>query len=692
MYVKSMKKRVLAGALVTIALLVLNQLLIQYSLHEQKNGLAFLNKLGRQHMLSERIATGFYETSKGEASIGELEKVVREWETSQAALLSEITALKDLPLSYSGWDKLEAEIKAMAPYFAVVNDEIASYKNTNEVNPRRIAVSQHDFAAKLDRLLPAFATAFNKNVTRIVIVEVLLATCTFVIIFIALRYIYFPQARRLEQSVTDLERQEQELEMSKSLYNTLQSLQDYAFILLNPQGIIRTWNPGAEKIKGYAAEEIIGKSFEVFYTDKDMLRGRPSELLATAAKQGTAKEEGWRKRKDGSLFWANVLIAAIRDKDGNLVGFSKLTGDISSHKIPAEMADKVPVLLAYWDMTLKCRYANKHYLDWFGKRPEEVINKASLPDLLGPIYEQNYQYINAALKGRAQEFEIDLVRPSSGEKFRCLANYYPDVEDGEVKGFIAQVADISHLKQLEAERLERARLEAKNTELESFAYIASHDLQEPLRTISNYIQIIKEDHGDKLEGSILDYCNFIEGATKRMKELVRVLLDHSRIGKDRKLALCNAESIVTDVLGDMNELITTTGATIHHEKLPTFLGFETELRQLFQNLLSNAIKFRKPGLPPSINISCEENKENYCFSISDNGIGIEERHYQRIFQIFQRLHGPQKYEGHGIGLANCQKIAELHGGKIWVKSEVGVGSVFSFTIEKFRIKSNDKQA
>lgn len=479
--------------------------------------------------------------------------------------------------------------------------------------------------------------------------------------------------------------------VAESLYNTLQSLQDYAFILLNPEGIIQTWNPGAEKIKGYTVKEAIGQSFQVFYSDKDLRRGRPAELLATAAREGTAKDVGWRKRKDGSLFWANVLISAIRDKDGNLDGFTKLTGDLSSHKIPADVADKVPVLLAYWDINLTCRYANKNYLDWVGKTSDEIVNKATLPGLLGSFYERNFLHIKAALEGQMQEFEMDLTRPSTGEKLKCMVNYYPDIEDGEVRGFIVQVADITHLKQLEEERLHRAKLEVKNVELENFAYIASHDLQEPLRTIANYIQIIKEDYGNELKDQLRNYIYYIEGATKRMQELVRVLLYYSRIGKDRKLTHCNCENIVTDVLSDMNELITSTHATIRHEKLPTLLGFETELRQLFQNLLSNAIKFRKPDLPPSIQISYQENKENYRFSISDNGIGIEKRHYQRIFQLFQRLHGQHKYDGHGIGLANCQKIAELHGGSMWVESEVGVGSTFYFTIKKFKPDDNEQQ-
>jgi len=479
--------------------------------------------------------------------------------------------------------------------------------------------------------------------------------------------------------------------VAESLYSTLQSLQDYAFILLNPEGTIQTWNPGAEKIKGYTAKDAIGQSFQVFYTDKDMQLGRPAELLATAAREGTAKDVGWRKRKDGSLFWANVLITAIRDKDGHLDGFTKLTGDLSSHKIPAEVADKVPVMLAYWDVNLTCRYANKSYLDWLGKRADEIINKATLPRLLGPFYQRNLQHINAALEGQTQEFEMDLIRPSSGEKLRCLVNYYPDVEDGEVRGFIVLVSDISHLKQLAEEKLHRATLEVKNIELESFAYIASHDLQEPLRTIANYINVIKEDHDNELEGKLRTYLQFIEGATMRMQELVRVLLYYSRIGKDRKLTLCNCESLVTDVLSDMNELIISSNATIRHEKLPTILGFGTELRQLFQNLLSNAIKFGKPGIPPSIHISCKENKENYQFSISDNGMGIEERHYQRIFQLFQRLHSQHKYNGHGIGLANCKKIVELHGGTIWVESEPGVGSTFYFTIEKFKLDDNEQE-
>lgn len=228
-------------------------------------------------------------------------------------------------------------------------------------------------------------------------------------------------------------------------------------------------------------------------------------------------------------------------------------------------------------------------------------------------------------------------------------------------------------------------LQIKNQELEQFNYIASHDLQEPLRTVSNYILLLEEDYPEQINDEIKIHLTTMNAAVARMSLLVRSLLDFGRLGRNKKLALTNCNIVVNNVISDLNGLIKSSGAVVTIKNdLPLLYAYETELRQLFQNLINNAIKFKKKNTVPHITIGCKKIKGFYEFSVSDNGIGIDVKHYTSIFNIFQRLHKNEDYEGYGIGLANCRKITEMHGGEIWVKSEINKGSTFTFKILNFK--------
>ncbi len=226
-------------------------------------------------------------------------------------------------------------------------------------------------------------------------------------------------------------------------------------------------------------------------------------------------------------------------------------------------------------------------------------------------------------------------------------------------------------------------LTIKNSELEQFAYIASHDLQEPLRTVSNYVQILQEDCAEQLDASASKHLITIHMATKRMSNLLRSLLEFSRLGRNKTLQHVDFRKLILDVNTDLENLIKNSGAVISVGNMPHLNVYEPEIRQLFQKLISNAIKFRNKNVCPKIEISSEQINDKWQFCVKDNGIGIEPKHYKKVFQIFQRLHSGKEYEGDGIGLANCKKIVELHGGKIWIDSAIGLGSTFSFTISKF---------
>ena len=229
-------------------------------------------------------------------------------------------------------------------------------------------------------------------------------------------------------------------------------------------------------------------------------------------------------------------------------------------------------------------------------------------------------------------------------------------------------------------RLRTAEMESKNKELEQFAYVASHDLQEPLRTISGFVELLQKQYRGKFDANADKLLDYISQASDRMKVLIKDLLDYSRIGREKKIRQVDCNDLLAEVLADLDKIIKESGATVRTEPLPIIHAYPTELKLLFQNLITNSIKFHKPGLAPTVTIGSERENGHWKFSVRDNGIGIDNQFKDRIFIIFQRLHNRSQYEGSGIGLAHCKKIVELHGGHIWMESEPGEGSRFFFTL------------
>jgi len=225
-------------------------------------------------------------------------------------------------------------------------------------------------------------------------------------------------------------------------------------------------------------------------------------------------------------------------------------------------------------------------------------------------------------------------------------------------------------------------LVSANKELEQFAYVASHDLQEPLRTISNFVGLLKKKYYGNIDAETEIYIQFIVNATAKMQNLIKNLLDFSRTGKNITLMDLDYNEVLKEVIEEMHASIENSHAKITSAKLPVLMGNKTEMKRLFQNLISNAIKFQKKGVVPEIMISVEQNDTEYVFAVKDNGIGIEKEYMGKIFIIFQRLHHVSEYPGTGIGLAICKKIIALHRGEIWVESKLNVGSTFYFSIPK----------
>ena len=254
-------------------------------------------------------------------------------------------------------------------------------------------------------------------------------------------------------------------------------------------------------------------------------------------------------------------------------------------------------------------------------------------------------------------------------------------ESGGEQLMLGLVRDITQRRLMEEELRERTEsLEQSNKELEQFAYIASHDLQEPLRMVASYTQLLSKRYKGKLDSDADDFINYAVDGANRMQMLINDLLDYSRVGtRGKEFVITEFDTVMKKTLGNLKKAIEESDAKVTIDPLPSLMVDGGQIGQLFQNLISNAIKFRG-NVPPQIHISSEKNENKWTFSVRDNGIGIDPEYSSRIFEIFQRLHSKEEYPGSGIGLAICKKIVERHGGNIWIESEPGKGTSFYFSI------------
>lgn len=397
---------------------------------------------------------------------------------------------------------------------------------------------------------------------------------------------------------------------------------DNAIISKSLDGIIKSWNMGSEKIFGYTATEAIGNHISLIIP-KEYLVEEKIILEKIRNDEGIDNYETVRIRKSGERFHISLTVSPLKDRSGNIIGVSKIASDITARK-------KSEASLLRLNKELIFQNEEKE------KRAAELL-----------IANKELVFQNEEKEKRAAEL------------------------------IIANNELVLHNEEKERRAIE---LIMANKVLKQFAYVASHDLQEPLRTVCNYMQAFEEDYVDQLDDTAGKYLRSVENATKRMSMVIKSLLNFSRLGHNTKVATVNCKTLLDDVINDLETIIKDSKTTIVVTDMPILNVYETEIRQVFQNLITNAIKFRKAGTSPKIQIRSEQIDEKWKFSVRDNGIGIAPIHFERIFDIFQRLHTNEEYEGNGIGLANCKQIVQLHHGQIGVESSLGQGATFHFTI------------
>lgn len=399
------------------------------------------------------------------------------------------------------------------------------------------------------------------------------------------------------------------------------------------------------------------------------------------------------RKKDGSAIWVEDHGWYSFDKLGKTKLHQGIMRDVTDRIKKEEqfrlVVEAVPNAIILVNSKGEITLINKQAEIEFGYTPEELIGE-KMEILIPSRYRKKHPerrdsyLINSEPRAMGAGRSLYALRKDETE-FPAEIGLNP-IEISQEPHVLASIINITERKEHQNKIKENiTKLQQKNKELEQFSYITSHDLQEPLRTITSFSDILYDQYNDKLDDQAKKMFDFVKQATGRMSSLIKNLLDYSRIGHQEVLTTIDCNQLLKDISIDLNSLISKTNTVLKVNNLPIITAYPTGLRMLFQNLLTNAIKFSKKGVSPIIEINASKKKNAWEFSVQDNGVGIKKEFQSKIFAIFQRLHLKEEYEGTGIGLAHCKKIVSLHEGEIWVTSEQGEGSTFYFTIKKLKI-------
>ncbi len=487
--------------------------------------------------------------------------------------------------------------------------------------------------------------------------------------------------------ITQRKRAEEELRQSEERFRLMLSgVKDY----------VVSWNAGAERIKGYRAEEIIGQHFARFYPAEDVERGKPWYELKAAVQQERYAEEGWRVRKDGSRFWANVVITALRDETGQLRGFGKVTRDMTERKQIEQtlqaseekfrsLAETANDAIVSADSQGNIAYFNRAAERIFGYFSKEIVGQpltVLMPERFRNLHRQGVDRFLRTGDTRVIGKTVELAgRRRDGTEFPLeLSLSSCKTSDGIF--FTGILSDITERKLTEQETFIRtAQLEAANEELDAFSYSVSHDLRAPLRSIDGFSQALLEDGADRLDDQGKEHLHRIRAATQRMGLLIDDLLNLSRVTRaEIHPGKLDISALARSIAAELQKTQPERRMEFRIED-----GLETTadarlLRLVLENLLGNAWKFTSKH--PSARIEFGETHLNgaRAYFVRDDGAGFDPAYAGKLFGAFQRLHAVTEFPGTGVGLATVQRIIHRHGGRVWAEGAVERGATFYFTL------------
>jgi len=494
---------------------------------------------------------------------------------------------------------------------------------------------------------------------------------------------------KLTRDLTERRRAEAVLRQNEErLRLMVDSVKDYAIIMLDREGRVMSWNAGAERTKGYRAEEILGRHFSRFYAPEEVAQGKPEWELERAVRDGQFEDEGWRVRKDGSRFWANVVITPVRDAQQVLVGFAKVTRDATERRraeaeIRRQRGFTEQLISSSTDGILafdrECRYTlwSQGMARISGVTAEEVMGRPALE--VFPFFKDTGEdkHYATALEGRKVNAEGGRYSAHESAAHVVLeAQYSPLVgDDGQVVGGLAVVRDVTERKRVEEE------LARSNAELEKFSYSVSHDLRAPLRAIDGFARALHEDYGPALNADGQRLIGVIRDNAQRMGQLIDALLNFSRAGRQQLVTTTvDLTALAQSVVDELRRTVGGVAVEVSLQPLPPITGDATLLRQVVVNLIGNAFKFSRHRTHPRVDIAAHREGDTVIYYVRDNGAGFDMRYKDKLFGVFQRLHHVEEFEGTGVGLALAQRIIDRHGGRIWAEAKPNEGATFYFTL------------
>ncbi len=487
----------------------------------------------------------------------------------------------------------------------------------------------------------------------------------------------------------------------------VEAIRDYAIFALDARGVVLSWNAGGERITGYRPEEIIGQHFSRFYTPADAEAGRPARELAIAAAEGRYEEEGLRVRKDGSRFWAGVIVTPLTDEEGRLRGFAKVTRDITERKLAEEelrrSEERFRLLVeSVQDYGIFMLDTGGHIASW--NAGAERIKGYRAEEILGQHFSRFYTEEDVADGKPPRELEVAArtgryaeegwrVRKDGSLFWASIVITALRDDTRSLRGFAKVTRDMTERREAEEqlrrlnEQLEQRvaertiQLEAANRELEAFSYSVSHDLRAPLRGIDGFSQALLEDYADTLDDQGRDYLRRVRSATQRMAGLIDDLLNLSRITRSElRREEVDLSAQAHSVVEQLRQAQPERQVEFHIADGLTAQGDSRLLRIALENLIGNAWKFTGKTADAMIEFGLTRDGDEDIYFVRDNGAGFDMAYAGKLFGAFQRLHDVREFEGTGIGLATVQRIIRRHGGRVWAEGEPGRGATFHFTL------------